>query len=114
MALAFELVRLRTQSACDQQTINDLRSRLTTTKFQLGDYKDVLSFKEDHIILLEGKLAALEDEKNMALEDITAQIESQRSKFQEVLDSSCSEYYLKGYKQVKVGRSPKVEEESSS
>lgn len=113
MAIASELVRLRALSIHDQQTINVLKSQLTATELQLGDCKDMLFVKEDQIISLEGRLAILEDEKKKVLEDMTARMEFQRSKFQGVLDSSYFEYYLKGYKQAKVGGSPEVNEDSS-
>lgn len=45
---------------------------------------------------------------------MVAQMESQKTNFQLVLDSVCAEYYMNSYNQAKAGGSLEVGEEDSS
>lgn len=42
---------------------------------------------------------------------MTTRLESQRTNFQELLDSAYPEYYMKGFNKAKAGSSPEVEED---
>lgn len=90
---------MRAQLVQAHKDISDLRSHLSASELRIRDYQDLLSSKEDHIISQKEKLI-----------DVTTSLESHRANFQELLNSACSEHYMKGFNQAKAGGSSKVEE----
>lgn len=100
MNSAFELISLRAQVTHSQHKVNDL-----------------LSSKEAHITNLEDQVQTLQKKLDIFQKQNQKQVadaNSQEIKFQEFLDTSYLEYYLKGYYLAKERGSLEVEEKGNS